>query len=124
MIFFVRLFRLKIEFCCVCGFELGSDVVRGAVDGGGGRGAYAGLSFKIFPDLLDPSGDKSIPSSLSRLALNGSGSNTDLSRTESYFSLLSVILSNLRLRLAAPLGGFPTSLSGFSFFMEFFKLPS
>jgi hypothetical protein len=69
---FVKLLRLNIEICWVWGFEVGSVGIGGAVEGGGGKGTFNGLSFKILPDLRLASGDMSIPNSLSLLALNGS----------------------------------------------------
>jgi len=42
----------------------------GAVDGGGGSGALCGFSFYILPV---PTGEKSLPASLSLLKLKGSG---------------------------------------------------
>lgn len=65
------------------GLDAVSDDTAGAVEGGGGRGALTGLSFRILPDLPVPSGEISILSSPSRFPLNGSGARTDLTIADS-----------------------------------------
>lgn len=83
--------------------------ICGAVDGGGGSGAYlikVGLSLKFFPTLPEPSGKVSKPKSLSYLSLKGSGCRNDRA-SKDVLLFFSSILRSLRLRLAALMGGLP-----------------